>query len=219
MKQYLALILLISFGVSTSAQTIPAELKPIFPQKNGKNFELRSTKPTTEAQRAFLDSDTTKSPDGYLILDSSDDYLKQLEGIDTARHISAVKSLSGKSVMGLVFLGKKSEGPKRTTYFYGSRSQVEAMITIWKFKEAGASVVAFEEYINQSILGLKGTLTLARNNESEKCLWKYTGNDEEVLYEITLADYISKDTPALSVPKVKAEIRKLIEIAREEEKI
>jgi hypothetical protein len=221
MKKYISFALLIStyyFNFAV-AQTIPADLKPIFPQRNGKSFELRSTKPVTEAQRKFLDADTTRSKEGYLILEVSSDYLKQLEIIDITRHIDSTKSNSGKNFMGLAFLGKKQEGPKRATYFYGGRGQAEAMITIWRFKEAGASIVAFEEYINQSILGLKGTLTLAKNSDSEKCLWKYTGNNEDILYEITLTDYMSQGSPSLSVSQVKSEIEKMIGIAREEEQI
>ena len=196
------------------AQEIPEQLKSIFPKKDGKKRERLSLEKLTVAQQDFLTENTSKHSEGFLSVIVPPTYLDQLSNIDISRDLSPILRDSNASVMGLRLVGTRKEGPNRTAYFFGDRSGIEAMVTLWNYKKDKAAVVEFADFLNQSIDGMDGTLSLASHPSSTRGLWKMTANNDEVMYEIVLTDSITSDGPSMKATKGVSEMRKLISFAR-----
>lgn len=86
----------------------------------------------------------------------------------------------------------------------------------WRFAQNDGVIMYKTTVANQRIRGATGTLSLAWNQESDKCLWKCAGNTNHAQYETVLTDRMENGKPAMPLERIVREVGNLIDIAQEE---
>lgn len=213
MKIILKLFATLSFCVisGAQAQSVPVALKSMFPQPNGKPRQTVSLRNLSVEQKEFLLKDTKNDAGGYLRVSVSREYIEQIVDVENANDMKVTRADNASSVLGMSFLGAKRESKFRVNYIFGGRTGAGAMITAWHYKEDGASFTVVDEFLNQSVAGMPATLSLATSSETRKCLWKLTASNDNMFYEVVIADtIINEDLPSMTVPQVLAAVSKLI---------
>lgn len=214
-QSFLFAVFLIVVTFSARAQHINPNLKGLFPKNGDGHVQRRSLKNLTEQEKTLLMKDTEKSNEGYLAIKVPEQYVDQVTNLNL-KNLGLVTSTKGnsESIMGMSYLGTKEEGPNRKAHFFGSQGQAKAMVTLWHFAADNGSLVFFEEFLNQKVDGIDATLSLTYDETSGKCLWKLVMNNESDYYEVVLPDELSNKRPKLPVPRVLAEMEKLVDFAK-----
>lgn len=196
-----------------TAQNLPPEIQSMFPKGKEGNKQHRSIEKVSKAERDMLMRDTTINKAGYLRVEVPIQYIEQLKNLVKSRDYTENSGLNYQ-VMGLDFLGTRAESANRKTYFFGDREHVRATLTVWNYARDGASFTVFDEFINQSVDGLNGTLSLATASGKPDCFWKLTLSDDHTMYEVMLPDVVNKGGQTIMPPqKVMVEARKFIDLA------
>lgn len=209
-------VLLLLSVTLAKAESVPTPLRSMFPHAKIPGLEIIRQESLTTEQRNFLLKDTEFDKNGYLKVAVPVEYLDHLASVNVA-DLGINRREGGPSILGFALLGVKNEGENRKSYFFGGRSEVKILLTIWNFKEDGASLMVISDFQNQEIEGIRGTLSLATNVNTKNCLWKMTFVGGTISYEITISDVLTTgNLPKTPVPLVLEVARKLISFAQSE---
>ncbi len=87
------------------------------------------------------------------------------------------------------------------------------MLTAWRYKDAGAKLVVFEEFFNQEVERTKAVLSLSTAPDLRLALWKLTWTDENVNYELYATDMIDeRGNPSRAVREIVKLASSLVEL-------
>lgn len=201
-------------AATATAQTPPEQVRTLFPRENTPGKELVSEKTLSADQRAFMHHKTTKQKDGYFKVEVPPTYLAQLSELASSPLLKTGRRDHLNMLGKLALLGTVDEGEYRKTYLFGDQRSADRMVTLWQYKQAGASMVVVEENLNQKIGSMEATLSLAFNPTTEACLWKVVAVEPHTMAELVIADKMRGARPSKSVGQVLREANDLF--AREQ---
>jgi hypothetical protein len=200
MYKFLISALISAASSAALAQTPPPEVSALLGDSAPAGSLSVITKLTAE-QRAFFWKDTTRSPDGYLRVQTTPAYLnivadfrsdarKTAPGAPVAR-LSSADHLPDH----LVYSGSISEDETRSTLVFDGLSG-GAALTVWNFQKAGARVSVLDEALNQIVGGHRGTLALNVSRGYKNAMWKLAWWNAGVGYEL----YVPEALDAKGLP-------------------
>lgn len=196
------------------AQTPPDHVRTLFPRENAPGLSVISEKTLSADQRSFMYSKTTRNTEGYLKVQVSPGYLEQLSELAGSPVLHKGRRDGETALGGHTLLGTVDEGEFRQAYLLGAKGKADRMVTLWRYKEAGASMVVVEENINQQIGTMRAVLALAFHPTASKCLWKVDAFDADIMAEVVIEDSLSADRPRKPVAQVLQEARTLVQFAQ-----
>ena len=146
-----------------------------------------------KSERELYWSETEVNSNGYFSVQVPRPYLDTISllaskiepGGDLAARATQKRSTLDSSAS---FFGELVEPGSRKTLFFRFKDR-PGMITVWDFIADGARITQFNDFLNASINGNRGTLSLAKNSqEPNRAIWKISWIQQSVLYEIYLED-------------------------------
>lgn len=194
MEKFFAALVGVAFASLAHAQQ-PSDKKEVLPIQVGERGERRDrvlkASEIDEGQRHMLWQNTKVDPDGFLRIQSTTDYV--LLPSQFARHPKFNNrhrlDLPVAGERGdIELLGSLEEDKLRVSWLfrYGNK---QAIFTVWRYKEAGATITVPEEFLNQAIDGVQGVLSLSQVDGSTNALWKLTWWKDGSSYEL----YVEED--------------------------
>lgn len=186
------------------------DIRSMFPKNGAKGRDIVSLQSMTVEQQRVLTEGTRKDPNGYLRVDVTSQYVNILSELNILSEFKQERGDEDMTVNGLIFLGMKDEGKFKKNLAFGSRSGAEIFITGWKFAADGTSIVQTQEFVNQEIDGLTGTLSLAVAPDTDKCIWKLFVANSEISFDIMIVDTMQNKSPKMTPQKVREIAKKLI---------
>jgi len=144
-------------------------------------------------RRKMLWKDKTVDREGYLRVKSSVEYLKFPESVLLHPNFLKSSSNGSKNLVArgdLDLIGKLNEDQHRVTWALSNKNN-NLILTVWKYKAAGAVYSVPEEFLNQKVGGQPAVLSLSYAEKTEKALWKLTWWDKGVMYELYVSDTLT----------------------------
>lgn len=211
MQNFLKFFSIVLALVTSAAQAEPPkEMKSMFPKPGAKGREVISLDSLTVEQKRIQKDGISSDPDGYQRVVVSNQYVNMLSELNVLSQFTLDRDDLGVTVNGLEYLGLMDEGTLKKSLAFGSRSGAEIFVTGWKYSEDGASIVMTKDFFNQEIDGMTGTLSLAVASDTNKCIWKLFVADNEISFDIMIADTMVNKKPKMTPQKVSEIARKLI---------
>ncbi|NHZ43746.1 hypothetical protein [Massilia aquatica] len=146
-------------------------------------------------QRAFVWQDKTVDAAGYFLVRSTQDYLDLPTTIFKHPGFLPEKNTSVVARGDVKLLGRFVEDENRVTWAF-SHSNSNMLLTVWKYKLAGAVYTVSEEFLNQSVDGAPAVLSLSYAEKTEKALWKLTWWKNGEMFEFYVSDILKNGKPS-----------------------
>lgn len=200
---------------SAHAQAIPAELKSMFPDSDRKGKKVVKLQELTVEQRSLQTKGTKYDKSDFITVEVGLDYLDMLSSLDVERSLKLDRKGAAQSINGYSYLGDLKEGEHRRSFAFGSRSGVQAFVTEWNYAADGASIVVTEDFVNQRVDDMSGTLSLAINSSSDKCVWKLFVSNDIVSYDIMVLDTMHNGRPSIPHQRIVELAGKLIDFSKQ----
>jgi hypothetical protein len=188
MSRLICVVLLLCAVVQLAhAEPVPEKLSSMFPARGSTGKKVISLASLSDDQRNFQMHGTKINSEGYLEVAVPPAYVAMLATINLEKHFKPSRGVDP-NVEGLVLLGIKEESPLRTEYVFGGRNGVDVLLTVWKYKADGASVVVTEEFVNQKIAGIPATLSLAIAPGIDTQIWKVLAINDDTFYDVIISN-------------------------------
>lgn len=198
------------FFVQANAQSVPTELRSMFPKKNAHGRSVVSINSLTAIQNQAQMKGTRFHPGGYLEVEVSQEYVNMLSTLKIDSHFSKAIIDSNLTIGGSLYLGMMDEGTNKKSFTFGGTDSRQLFVTAWRYAADGTSMTITKEFINQKVHKLDGTLSLAYAPLYSKCMWKLFVSDDNLSFEIMISDTMVNGAPSLPVKKVMALADELI---------
>lgn len=168
---------------------------------------------TTQWQRE-LRKDARVDKRGFRAVVVPAAFIGQLDAVKTLPAFVPVRFGGAARVGELDLLGSVEESKRRKNYLFGRQGRAGAMLTVWRYKEDGASYTVVSELLNQTVDGTPATLSLATTGDSRQCQWKLLAVGHAVSHEIVIADALNdKNEAGMTVAQVMATAKALVGFA------
>lgn len=171
-----------------------------------------------EEQRRFFWKNTTRNSDGYLDIESNEEYVTLLPVL-LSRWASGPKNPSGifrskvslNKLPQLEYLGEFAESKHRANLFFRDTVDRLSMLTIWDYEADGAQLVIVEEFLNVTIHGSRATLSFVKAPNIQEGLWKLSWLKAKLQFELYVSDGLdSQRRPIKSKKEILTLARNLV---------
>ncbi|MBA5640325.1 hypothetical protein H3H37_25010 [Duganella sp. LX20W] len=213
MKKISVTIFLVFFALDGYAQSYSSERKinsTKYPLETPMLREDRVIKKDdlSDEQTKYLWEGTTADRDGYIRVKSSISYIELLDAFIS--HPGFKKGESSEipqdrkySPLHLIGMLQEDEFRSSNVYYYGDE---KAVFTIWRYKNAGATVTTEEEFFNQTVDGVPAILALAVSDGMRKALWKLSWWKNGRAFELYVNDKVDAYGTPEKTPKIIMEL-------------
>jgi hypothetical protein len=192
------------------SQPTKSDIVSMFPLNGDNGKKTVSLSSLSQSQQDSLADRTNQDLSGLLTVLVADQYLDEIINIDPETGFKAKPIDLAASADGFALLGSRKESENRETFLFGNSHGVMATLMRWNYKADGASIVVVDKYLNRTISNIEGTLSFVTNADSTKTLWKFSGGNESVFYEVIVIDKTAKNSSHKSVKDAEKEITQLL---------
>lgn len=182
-----------------------------FVSKRTGSIKMISRAEVSDGERANYWRNTKMAPDGYMLYESNEKYVNLIDGFSQMRIHKKVEGKNIPRIERFSLTGEIEEDINRHTYIYADNAGQRMMITIWKYKEAGATINVQDEFVNNVFKDMPAIISLATSPESDRGLWKAAVWNSDYYVEIYIEDILSRSAvPSRSFPAVQNLMRGVI---------
>jgi hypothetical protein len=160
----------------------------------------------SQNERAKLWENKSLDSEGYTRFLSNDRYVTLIQGFTKIPIYHKVNSTV--EIDGFSLIGQIDEDANRKSFIYSDSTHQKMMITVWKYKDSGATINIPGEFVGNTFKEFPSMFSLAASSESNTSLWKAVVWNSDYFIEVYIEDVLSKgNIPIISYLSVRATVK------------